>query len=1054
LSFAQQRLWFIDRLKEGSTEYNVLISSRLRGVLDREALEKAINTIVERHESLRTHFVEIDGEPVQVIEPELRVEVPLEDLSGLDKGSQQERVVAELRRERSQAFDLTRGPLLRMKLLQLGEQEHILLRTMHHIVSDGWSQGLFNREFTVLYEAYRERRENPLQPLAVQYADFALWQRSWLEGGALEQGLEYWKEQLVGIPERLELPTDRPRPVMQTFVADVCHVSLPKELATALKQLSQTNRATLYMTLLAGFEVLLSRYSGQDDIVVGSPIANRQEAQLEEMIGFFVNTLVMRVRVKAEMSFRELLEEVRGTALEAYQYQDVPFERLVEELSPERSLNRTPVFQVTFALQNAPWEPQRLKGLEAEPVRGDEFRVRYDLEVHAWEEEGEIKFSWLYNRDLFDRWRIEQMAGHYVRVLEVVTEDADQAVGRLDLLAPEERQRILVEWNDTAKAMPEVTLPELFEEQVERTPDAIAVVYEEQELTYRELNERANQLAHHLRGLGVGLGNLVSIYIDRSLETVIGVLGTLKAGAACSPLDPAYPSERLAFMLKDSQTVVVLTKQYLATNLPETAVPLVCLDTDGERIAKQSKEDPNCRMTLENCAYVIYTSGSTGRPKGVVMPQRALVNLAEWHSISSSRNVRTLQFASLNFDVSFQEMFATFRAGGTLVLIPELLRADIPALGHFLKRNQVTRFHLPVIVLQKLAEEFCDKAETLMGLRELMVGGEQLRITQPIRNLFEKLKDCVLYNHYGPSESHVITSFLLPHHLSEWPELPPLGRPIPNTQLYVLDQFQQPAPIGVVGELYVGGVCLARGYLNRPDLTAEKFVPDPFSGRFGARLYRTGDLARYLPEGNIEFVGRNDFQLKIRGVRIELGEIETALSQVEGLKQCVVVARENQHGEKQLVAYVVYDKAIRPIEQKLRQHLRTKLPECMIPSMYLELEELPLNPNGKLDRKALPAPDYTSMTAYQEPRTPEEEILCSLFAEVLSVEHVGIYDNFFSLGGHSLLATRLTRRVREMLGVELALLALFEAPTVADLVWHVTYAKPSAVKRKQESDRV
>jgi acyl carrier protein len=570
LSYAQQRLWFLDRLEGSSTEYNMPQALRLKGELDRGALEKTINAIVERHESLRTHFEEVDGEPMQVIEPVLRMGVPVEDLSALEEAAQREQVMSELRQEGARPFDLGRGPVLRMKLLKLGEEDHILLRTMHHIVSDGWSQGVFNREFMILYEAYREGRENPLKPLGVQYADFALWQRTWLDGGALNEGLAYWKEQLAGIPERLELPTDRARPAVQTFEAEACQVTLTPEQVAKLKRLSEANQATLYMTLLAAFGVLLARYSGQDDIVVGSPIANRQDAQLEEMIGFFVNTLVMRLRVKGEMSFGELLEQVRGTALDAYRYQDVPFERLVEELNPERSLNRTPVFQVSFAVQNAPWEPQQMKGLEVEPVRGDELRVRFDLEVHAYEREGRIGFWWLYNRDLFDRWRMEQMARHYVRVLEAVVADPEQWVGSVDILGAEERRQILEEWNDTAMEVPEATLPELFEEQVERTPEAVAVVYEDQQLTYGELNEKANRLAHYLIGRGIGPEDVVALAVPRSLEMIVSLLGILKAGAAYLPLDVDYPAERLAFMLEDSNPAMVMTTTGTTLRVPES----------------------------------------------------------------------------------------------------------------------------------------------------------------------------------------------------------------------------------------------------------------------------------------------------------------------------------------------------------------------------------------------------------------------------------------------------------------------------------------------------
>src|SRR6266849_3483094 len=631
-SYAQQRLWFIDQLEGSSTEYNMPEALRLKGELDGEALERAINTIVERHESLRTHFAAVDGEPVQVIEEGLQIAVRVEDLSGLGVEEQEEATRAAMRREVEEAFDLSRGPLLRVKVLKLGREEHILLRTMHHIVSDGWWEGVFNREFMQLYGAYRGGGggENPLAPLRVQYADYTLWQREWLEGGALEEGLAYWKEQLAGIPERLEFRTDGPRPSVQTFAAEAYRISLSKELGEGLKRQGQEKGATLYMTLLAAFAVLLSRYSGQDDIVVGSPIANRQDASLEDLIGFFVNTLVMRVRVKPEMSFGELLGEVRRTALEAYEHQEVPFEKLVEELSPQRSLNTTPVFQVMFAVQNAPWVGPQMKDLEMAAFRGDEPRVGFDLEMYAWEQEGQIELYWLYNSDLFDRWRVEQMARHYVRVLESVAADANRRVGEVELLGVAERHQVLEEWNSTTHTVPQATLPELFEAQVEKSPEAVAVVFEEEQLSYWELNERANRLAHYLIGRGVGPEDIVGICLERSLEMVVAILGVLKAGAAYLPLDPVYPKERLAFIAKDAGPVMIVTSSDLVAKLPETLTRVELDDRQiegalGEVTSRDSGQGiPIRKFRSSNAAYVMYTSGSTGKPKGVVVQHGAL----------------------------------------------------------------------------------------------------------------------------------------------------------------------------------------------------------------------------------------------------------------------------------------------------------------------------------------------------------------------------------------------------------------------------------------------
>jgi amino acid adenylation domain-containing protein len=867
LSHAQQRLWFIDRVRGASAEYNIQEMLRLRGELDREALERSINTIVERHESLRTHFAEVDGVPVQVIEGELRVALPVEDLSELREEEQKERVREVVRREGAEAFDLSRGPVLRIRLLKLSEGEHILLRTMHHIVSDGWSEGVFNRELMVLYEAYQQGRENPLKPLGVQYADFALWQRRGLEGGGLEEGLRYWKEQLAGIPERLELPTDRARPAEQTFEAEAVYVSLSSEQVKGLKRLSRENQATLYMSLLAAFGVVLSRYSGQEDVVVGSPIANRQEAQLEEMIGFFVNSLVMRVQVKGEMSFRELLQQVRQTALGAYQHQDIPFERLVEELSPQRSLNQTPLFQVSFALQNAPWKPQQLRALEVERVRRDGMQVRFDLEVHAWERGEGIEITWLYNRDLFDRWRMEQMARHYVRVLEAVTAHPDEVVGRVDLLGPQERQKILEEWNDTGCAIPEKTLPELFEEQVEKTPDAIAVVFEEESLSYQELNERANRLAYKLLAQGAGPEEIVGLAVPRSMEMIISLLAILKTGAAYLPLDPDYPAARLAFMLEDARPRCVLTTEAVAWKLPAVS-PQILLDADVaeqvEVLREKVATDFGVRsLSLQNVAYVMYTSGSSGRPKGVAVTHSGVVRLvrnANYARLDCAQV--TLQLAPISFDASTFEVWGSLLNGGTLVVSADLVLAP-ETLGHILETEGITTLWLTAGLFHSVVKS---RLDGFASLQQLLAGGDVLSVSE-VKKALEQLPGCELINGYGPTEG---TTFSCCYRIRSEDckrSSVPIGRPISNTQVYVLDGGLEPVPVGVAGELYIAGAGLARGYLKRPGITAERFVADPY-GAPGTRMYRTGDLARWRADGNLEFLGRADQQVKIRGFRI------------------------------------------------------------------------------------------------------------------------------------------------------------------------------------------
>ena len=1027
LSYAQERLWFIDRLGGGSTEYNLPQAIRLRGELDVNALGKAVNTMVERHESLRTHFGEIEGEPVQLIEPELHIEVPMEDLRGLEEGARAERIREEVRKEEEKPFDLTQGPVLRMKLLRTGDQEHILLRTMHHIVSDGWSEGVFNREFEILYAAYREGRENPLKPLGVQYADFVVWQRERLEGGALDEGLKYWKEQLEGIPERLELPTDRPRPAMQTFGAELSHMSLSKELTVGLKRVSQESQATLYMTLLAAFGVLLSRYSGQDDIVVGTPIANRQDAQLEEMIGFFVNTLVMRVRVKRGASFRELLGEVRRTALAAYEHQDIPFERLVGKLSPERSLDRTPVFQVTFALQNAPWVPQEMKELEIEPVRSEEMRVRNDLEVHAWEQEGRIELYWLYNRDLFDRWRMEQMSRHYVRVLEAVIASADQAVGQLELLAAEERRRIVEEWNDTEQEVPEVTLTELFEEQVKKTPGAVAVVYEGEEVTYEELNRRANQLAHYLVELGVEAGEKVVTLLERSIELVVVELAILKCGAAYVPVDPAYPSERKAFLIADSAVKIVLSTK--DGELPEIS-GVIRIDVDETIPTEAADNNLNIPLNGKTLAYIMYTSGSTGQPKGVMVPHGAINRLVLSNGYAEFQVGDRVAFAANPaFDAATLEVWAPLLNGGCVVVIDQAVLLKPVRFRETLRRQAISVLWLTAGLFNQYVDILAGELATL---RYLIVGGDVLD-ARVVARVLRNHPPQHLINGYGPTET---TTFAITHEvtsLSEDARSIPIGRPIANTQVYVLDGNLRPVPVGVGGELYIAGAGLARGYLNRPGLTAERFVANPFGRKRGERMYRTGDLAKWRGDGNLEYLGRVDEQVKIRGYRIEPREIETVLMRHEDIAQAVVVAREDEPGEKRLVGYVVSAKAGGIETAGVRRYLEGTLPHYMVPAAIMVLEKLPLTQNGKLDRKALPAPEFNPLAGYRPPRTPEEGIICKLFEEVLKKGPVGIADNFFELGGHSLLAMQVISRITETFGVKLLLRRLFQAPTPEDL---------------------
>ncbi|WP_442940787.1 non-ribosomal peptide synthase/polyketide synthase [Nostoc sp.] len=1042
LSYAQQRLWFLDQFEPDSPFYNMPLALHLAGTVQVAALEQSLQEIIIRHEALRTNFITVDGKPTQIIQTESTWIVSVVDLKHLSI-TEQEIATEELAQQQAiQPFNLANQALVRATLVVQSETEHILLMCMHHIVSDGWSMGVFVQELVALYNAYSQGQTSPLAPLPIQYADFALWQRQWLQGEVLQSQLTYWQKQLASAPALLSLPTDRPRPVVQTYNGTHQYFALSEELTSKLTKLSQEQGVTLFMTLLAAYDTLIYRYTGTEDILVGSPIANRDRTEIEGLIGFFVNTLVMRTDVSGNPSFSELLGRVRDMAMQAYSHQNLPFEMLVEALQPERDLSYTPLFQVMFVLQNAPMSQLELTGLTVRelPIKG--ITSRFDLTLIMQNTANGMVGLWEYNTDLFDSSTIERMTSHFVTLLESIITNPEQQISQLPLLKEVEQQQLLVEWNATQVDYPlHKCIPELFEEEVERTPNAVAVEFENQQLTYQELNNRANQLANHLRSLGVVADTLVGLCVERSLEMVIGLLGILKAGAAYVPLDPEYPTERLSFILEDTQASVLLTQQSVLDRLPSNQAKLVCLDTDAGLISQCSQDNLISGVEAHNLVYIIYTSGSTGQPKGIAMSHIALCNHVLWHgeNLKIARGAKTLQFASISFDVSFQEIFTTWCSGGTLFLIGEELRQDASALLGFLQEKAIERMFLAFVGLQQLAEVAVGSELVNNHLREIITSGEQLQITPAISQWFSKLTDCTLHNQYGPSESHLASSFILNNSVETWPLLPYIGRPIANTQIYILDRFLQPVPIGVPGELYIAGVLLAQGYFNRRELTQEKFILNPFSDEPDSRLYKTGDLGRYLPDGNIESLGRIDNQVKIRGFRIELGEIEAVLSQIGDVQASCAIAREDIPGNKYLAAYVVPQKEQTLTVSVVRGFLKSKLPEYMVPSAIVILEALPLTPNGKLDRRALPVPDLHSqlLDKYVAARNPIEEILSLIWTQVLKVELVGIHDNFFELGGHSLLATQLISRVRTSLKVELPLRSLFAAPTVAQLSEHI-----------------
>ncbi|QLE40077.1 amino acid adenylation domain-containing protein [Nostoc sp. C052] len=1082
LSFAQTRLWFLDQFEPNSSFYNIPLALHLVGTLNKVALEQSLEEIIHRHEALRTNIITVDGQASQIIHLETAWTVSVVDLQHLSTSEQEIASQQLVQQQAIQPFDLAKQTLVRATLVVLSETEHILLVCMHHVVSDGWSIGVFVQELAALYNAYSQGKPSSLTPLPIQYADFALWQRNWLQGDVLQTQLNYWQEQLKDAPALLVLPTDRPRPAVQTFAGARQKFALSVELTQKLTKLSQEQGVTLFMTLLGAYDTLLYRYTEQSDILVGTPIANRNRSEIEGLIGFFINTLVLRTDISGDPSFNELLTRIRETALSAYSHQDLPFEMLVEALQPERDLSHTPLFQVMFVLENAPTSQLELTRLTVNPLPIENATSKFDLTLGMENTATGLVGAWEYNTDLFDDSTIARMTGHFVTLLEAIVANPQERISQLPMLTEVEQQQLFVEWNDTQADYPwDQCIHQLFERQVEYTPDAIAVIFDNQQLTYQQLNTQANQLAHYLQSLGVGPEVLVGIYLERSLSIIVGLLAVLKAGGAYVPLDPDYPQQRLADICQDSQISVLITQQKLLNSLPVEEVKVIVLDRESEILTNQSQENLVSGVEPENLACILYTSGSTGKPKGVMLTHAALVNhssaISEVFGLTSSD--RVLQFASFSFDVAAEEIFPTWYKGATVVIRPAQMFPDFTSFAQFIEQQKLSVLNITPAYWHEWAIAVSQSDATVPpSLRLVAVGGDAV-LPETVTIWQQLVGDRVnCLNVYGPTEASVtaIVHDLL-HPQSEKTNSVLIGRPIANTQAYILDRHLQPVPVGVRGELHISGVRLARGYLNRPELTEEKFIPNPF-GDFGLpildlglgnrnenlessqttesenksnnpkskiqnpKLYKTGDLARYLPDGNIECFGRIDNQVKIRGFRIELGEIEAVLNQHINVQTSCAIVREDTPGDKYLVAYVVlHDEQITTISE-LRQFLSKNLPLYMVPQAFVILESLPLTPNRKVDRRALPAPDLYSdaygrlrRDKYVAPRTPSEEMLAQIWAQVLKLEQVGIHDNFFEIGGHSLLATQLVSRIRNIFKVELPLRSLFAAATVGELAY-------------------
>lgn len=1049
LSFAQQRLWFFDQLEPNGCVYNTPRAWRLTGALIIGAIQQALDAIVVRHEVLRTHFSLQSESPVQMIHESRPVNLPLVDLSqsgNCDREAELARLVCD---EARRPFDLARDPMLRARLFRLDQDDHVLLCTMHHIATDGWSLVVFYQELATFYNSYCDHNPASLPELPIQYSDYAVWQRQHLRGEVLERQLVYWKERLQDAPGLLNLPTDRPRPPVQSYNGARRSVRLAHSLIEGLKTLSRRQSGTLFMTMLAAWQTLLYRYTNQSDIVVGVPTAGRKHLETEKLIGFFVNTLALRTDLSGDPTFSELLARVSKIALEAFEHDDLPFERLVEELQPERSLSHSPLIQVLFAFQNLPQNSERMHGIEVKHCEVDAKIAKFDLTLSI-RRSGEGQLATMeYNTDLFDGATIERMLGHYQTLLQAIAADPEERLSELPILTQRERQQLLVEWNDTKRDYPkDKCIHELFEEQVEKTPDAVAVVFEGRQLTYRELNKQANRLAHYLHKRGVGPEVLVGLCVERSLEMIVGVLAILKAGGAYVPLDPRYPTERLRFVLEDARARVVLTRREWIeerkskieggdspSSIFGAWLDWLSINGDWDEIEKESAENVVSDVGPSHLAYVIYTSGSTGRPKGVLIKHEQIVNylygIRERYELAPGARYAMVQ--PLTVDSSQTVIFPPLICGGVLHLLSEERAMNGQALADYFVRWPIDLLKIAPSHLAAL-QQTCATPAKLLPLRWLIVGGEASQ-----RAWMESMLEtagCAIFNHYGPTEA---TVGMLTYSITK--EAPidssltvPVGRPLPNTEVFVLDRNMQPVPVGVAGQLYIGGSCLARGYLNLPELTAEKFIVHSFDGMEPKRLYRTGDLARYLADGNIEFLGRVDNQVKIRGYRIELGEIEAVLTTHLNIHEAIVIAGEDAVGDKRLVAYVVA-KEFAPAVSDLRTFLKVKLPDYMVPSAFVFLKELPLTAHGKLDRKALPDPDYDQRElteTFVAPRNAVEESIAAVWSEVLGKPQIGVHDNFFDLGGHSLKATQVVSRLRKKFRNHIPLRHIFEYPTIAE----------------------
>ncbi len=1051
LSHAQERLWFLDQMMPGNPFYTLSIATRLGSRIEPRLLREVINEIVRRHESLRTTFRTIEGNPYQVVAPTLTLDVPVIDLRDFSKSESEIEAHRLAGIDAGTPFDLESGPLLRVKLLQLSDNEFALLLAMHHIISDGWSMGILFKELSLLYESFARGKPSPLTPLSLQYADYAVWQREWLRDDVLDEQIAYWRKTLAN-HETLELPCDHQRPRAQSFRGAIESIKLGVPVSDSLKKLCRSEGVTLFMGLLALFNAVLLRWTGQKDIVVGSPMAGRDRVEFEPLIGFFINSVVLRTHLSNRPSFRQLLGRVQTTVIEAFAHGDLPFGKLVEELHPERDLSRNPLYQVAFQFMDIPTINRGANhgaandhGAAALSIEAERGTAMFDLSLTIAEFPDGLRGQFEYSADLFDATTIQQLASAMICLAEAAVKDPDRAIDTLPTYTPRDRERWVVEWNSTQKNHATLCLHNLFQDQAAKSPDATAVRVAEKGYTYAELDHASNRLAQYLMVMGVGPDRPIGICLERSLDHVISMLAILKAGGAFLPLDPAYPVSWLTTVLADSSTPLLLTTSEIANRFPDFTGKIVSIDLVREEVDNLPEEMPAVVITPAHLAYIIYTSGSTGSPKGVAVSHGAISNHMQWlqRRFPLTPQDRLLQKTPLSFDASILELHASFLAGAELVLAPHDSHRDSSEILRAIQEHEITAIQLVPAQLEALLNE-PNIAVAARSLRLVFCGGEVLP-NRLVRQCHDWL-DVEMINLYGPTEASIDATFRLCRDEAGDDGSAPIGRPIDNVQAYVLDDRLQPVLPGTTGELYLGGAGLARAYWNNPSLTAESFIPDPFSNHAGARLFRTGDLVRMCPNGELAFLRRCDSQVKLRGYRIELGEIESVLSQHDNVSECAAVVREDTPGDQRLVAYAVGNGKLnsRPnghtgaylngSGESLRRYLQERLPSQMVPSLIVPLEEIPKLSNGKLNRKMLPQPGLR-IEAVRKPHPPKtnlEHVLSGLWTEVLKThDEVSINDDFFAdLGGHSLLATQLISRVREVFQTQTPLRQVFESPTV------------------------